>query len=607
MNGIKNIKKYILTATLCFSLCFLSACDVSDYYTMQVMEEVNVSENQAEGEQVELSVAEDETKEAEEEVAETDEVIEPEEESLLPADMTDFELEKSYEYCTQPVCLIDENKEIINCSFRFKGKVPKSDDDYIYLFEMKSCENAESAPNDSSDIKKEPVASAIKAKEMNISLDYATGRLFSRYFPALLYEGDYVPLYSGQYITNPEILAENTCEYQGRLTKKGLLLDANTLDKSELYDLNVKRVLYNLPLSFITGETTSPVYPTTVYEYGGKEYQYDTYMLSGFDSLFKNLTDNGFHVTVIILNDWNEDFPEIMHPLSRRKTGRSEYYAFNTEEEDGTDLIEATAMFLAERYSGGEYGMVYDWVIANEVNQQAIWNYMNTDDIDYYTESFERGFRIFYNAIKSKYANANVYFSIDQAYNNNGGNDRWFFNGRDFLYKYNEIAKSRGNYDWGLSIHPYPKPLYNTKFWAKNYDKTEEAKVVTPMNLSAVTSLMTKPEFLDTNDEVRSIGVTELGFCSRMGEDLQAAAFAYCYYIIEDNEYIDSFLLNRQHDDKGALSSGLSLGIYNYDYSPKEIADVFKNIDSPEGQKYIQKMLKTIGEESFAEALRKAR
>ena len=48
------------------------------------------------------------------------------------------------------------------------------------------------------------------------------------------------------------------------------------------------------------------------------------------------------------------------------------YYAFNTEEEAGVRAIEAAALFLSQRYSGGEYGLIHDWVIANEINQQKV-------------------------------------------------------------------------------------------------------------------------------------------------------------------------------------------------------------------------------------------
>ena len=77
--------------------------------------------------------------------------------------------------------------------------------------------------------------------------------------------------------------------------------------------------------------------------------------------------------------------------------------------------------------------------------------------------------------------------------------------------------------------------------------------------------------YLDRNGEVRSITVTELGFTSASGEKLQAAAFAYCYYIIEANPYVDAFIMNRQTDAMEEVKQGLAFGIYDLDQSPKYI------------------------------------
>ena len=514
--------------------------------------------------------------------------------------MVSFDIENAYSYCKNVDCLVDKTKDVVSYLIDFSDGIPESDDNNIYLFEFSTYEKEELNED------KKPAASALKGSNVQIDLPFKDRYLFSRFVPAILYENQYVSLFDGKYISNPEDLAENTQDYLKIDSKKGILLDANTIDKHELYDLNVNRAVYNIPLSFIIGETENEAVPTIDYEYNGETYHFNGHLCAGFDSLISYLTENGIHSTIIILNDWNKKNPEIIHPKSRKKTGRSMYYAFNTEEEEGVRLMEATAMFLADRYSGGEYGLVYDWIIANEINQQRMWNYMDTADIDYYTESFEKSFRTFYNAVKSHYSNANIYFSIDHDWNDNYGNNWRFFNARDILYKFNEYANKGGNYDWSLSIHPYPNPLTKVKFWKGSFDKSEEAKHVTPMNLSVITDLMQKEEFLNRDGEVRNIGVTELGFTSGAGEKLQAAAYAYCYYIIEKNEFINSFLMNRQTDDAGALQSGLRLGIYNYDYSPKFIKEVFANVDSDNQdtrEKFIPELLEIIGADSLDEAL----
>lgn len=511
--------------------------------------------------------------------------------------LVDFDMENAFSYCHDIRCAISEDKDYVTFEFDFKDSIPRSDDNNIYLFEFSTYENEEITEE------KDIISSEPKDRKVAFSMPYNERLLFSRFVPAILFDGMYVKLSDGKYINNPEILAINTDEYPAIDSKKGILLDANTVGKHELYDLKVRRAVYNIPLSLIIGETENEACPTIDYEYNGEIYHFNGFYCEGFDSLFSYLTEKGIHSTAIVLNDWNKDYPEIIHPKARRQTGRSLYYAFNTEEEEGVRLMEATASFLASRYSSGEHGVINDWVIANEINQHKIWNYMDTSDLDYYTDSFEKSFRTFYNAIKSNYREAKVYFSLDHDWNDNYGNNKKFFNGRDILYKFNEAATRGGNYNWSLSIHPYPDPLTRVKFWNGKFDKTEEAKTITPMNFSSLTDVIKKEEFLDCDGNIRDIAVSELGFSSKSGEQLQAAAYAYCYYIIDNNEYISSFLMNRQTDDGEALKSGLRLGIYNYDYSPKYIKDVFRNIDSKDGDEFIPQMLEIIGADSLKEAL----
>ena len=160
-----------------------------------------------------------------------------------------------------------------------------------------------------------------------------------------------------------------------------------------------------------------------------------------------------------------------------------------------------------------------------------------------------------------------------------------------------------GNYDWGIAIHPYPEPLTRVNYWSAENDKTSEAEILTVMNLNVLTDFLKQEEYLDTKGEVRGITITELGFSSKSGEKLQAAAFAYCYYIVDANPYIDAFILNRQTDAPEEVVSGLSFGLYEYDHSDKYLKEVFRYIDTDKAQEYTEFMLNILGAESLEEAL----
>ena len=170
--------------------------------------------------------------------------------------------------------------------------------------------------------------------------------------------------------------------------------------------------------------------------------------------------------------------------------------------------------------------------------------------------------------------------------------------------KFNEAALEHGNYDWGIAIHPYPEPLTRVNYWSAENDKTPEAEILTVMNLNVLTDFLKQEEYLDTKGEVRSITITELGFSSKSGEKLQAAAFAYCYYIVDANPYIDAFILNRQTDAPEEVVSGLSFGLYEYDHSDKYLKEVFRYIDTDKAQEYMDFMIYILGAECLEDDLR---
>ncbi len=502
--------------------------------------------------------------------------------------------------------------EITDCSIKEDGKtvgltltlpdIPGSDDALVYLFEFEVYEDTDAF----GDFERKPIASMEKAVNCEFQWTYKEEQLFRQFVPALLVHGEYIPVSSSSYINNPEVIARNTDDYPESRSKKGLLLDPELLGTPKLEELGVQHAIYNIPLSIILGETTDDTYPTIFYDYRGKTYQFNGAAIAGYDNLFYYLTAKGMLTTAIILNDWNEEHPELIHPLSRNKKSGAYYYAFNCAEEEGCLYLEAIACFLAERYSGGEYGLVSSWVIANEINQHKLWNFMDTSDITMYAVEFEKALRVFYNAAKRNFAGAKVYLSIDHDWNDNEGKNDKFFNARDMLEAVNKAARQKGNYDWGVAIHPYPAPLTRVNYWNQTYDKTMDAPVLTPMNLSTVTDFLKQEEYLDRSGNVRSISVTELGFTSNSGEKLQAAAFAYCYYIIDANPYIEAFIMNRQTDAMEEVKQGLSFGIYKIDHTPKFIYKIFKEIDTEQGMDNVDFMLNIIGAESLEEALLRA-
>lgn len=475
--------------------------------------------------------------------------------------------------------------------------LPESDDQKIYLFAIELYDE----DPDFSSLK--PLTSTAKAAFCLLECPFEEAQLYQEFVPAVLLNGSYVPLASGICIDNPDALAGNQHDYPEYDTKKGLLLDPVLLGTPLLTELGVKHAIYNIPLSLIMGETTDEAFPTITYEFRGNTYYFNGAVIDSYDNLFTYLSNIGMISTAIVLNDWDDSNPDMIHPLARNRKSGAYYYAFNTAEEEGCQHLEAIASFLAKRYSSGKHGLVSGWVIANEINQSSIWNYMDTKDLDYYAAEFEKSLRIFYNAVKSNYAGARVYFSIDHDWNSNPDHKKKYFNSKELLTAVNKAALKRGNYDWNVAIHPYPEPLTRVNFWSESNDKSEAASTLTMMNLNVITDFLGQEEFLDTHGNMRHLSVTELGFSSTSGEKLQAAAFAYCYYILDANPYIDTFFMNRQTDASVEVKQGLAFGLYEYDHSDKFITDVFKYIDTDKAKDYTDFMLNILNANSLEEAL----
>ena len=343
-------------------------------------------------------------------------------------------------FATVESCLISsEDSSIVEIKGTLPG-IPKSDSDDIYIFPLNTYETSipEGAePADTFRIEKTKATFTFHA---NLNNRQANSRMFKKFVVAAKVDGKYKIISRSHYITNPEAVAKYNV-YTPASSIKGLLVDPSRLNTGELEDLGVKQAAYNIPLSKITGQTTSANYPTIHYTYNGKTYAIDGQSVAEFDIVFGSLSKKGIRTTAIILNDMNYEYPELVHPKARSGS-TAPYVMFNGAEEAGVDAMAAMATFLAERYSGTGHGTVSNWVIANEINARSHWNYMEYTDVYNYTKEYAQAFRVFYNAIKSVNASAEIYMPLDQTWNRNL-NDR-NYDARDVLDNFNNIVKEKG-------------------------------------------------------------------------------------------------------------------------------------------------------------------
>lgn len=507
--------------------------------------------------------------------------------------------ENAADFATIESCEINTETGKIDVTMKAKD-LAVSDDGYYYLFEEKAYQSAltgsEYIIEDQKDVE--------LTFSVNLNYNTASSRLFSKFVVAVKKNGSFLAITKPHYITNPEAIAKYNLSFGNTTSKKGLLVDPEKLQSSELDDLGVKHAAYNIPLSRILGQTTSEHYPTVYYTYNGRNYAFNGQIIAEYDYIFTSLTNRGITTTAIILND-RSAHPELIHPKAR-SGGHAPYYAFNAADEDGMECIAAVASFLASRYSGTGHGKVVNWVIGNEINARSEWNYIEHMDTASYVDEYARAFRVFYNAILSINGSARVYISLDQQwgkslYSNNG------YGSKAILDEFNRNLKEEGNIDWGLAQHPYNYPLTSAKAWSSgaSVQEGENTPVITIKNLHVLTNYLQKPEMLTEDGEVRHLILSEMGYTSSQGQELQAASFVYAYKVIEANQYVDSMLFSRETDAPSEVSQGLALGICTLGGGRKSIYEAYKYVDTPESAQYTDFALKVIGISNWNEVIKR--
>lgn len=510
--------------------------------------------------------------------------------------------ENSSDFITIESCLINTETGKVDVTMSAEG-LAISDDGYYYLFEEKLYDTALR----SDDYIIEEQKDVNLTFSVNLNYNSASSRLCSKFVVAVKKDGVFLPISKPRYITNPEAIAKYSLSFGNTDSKKGLLVDPEKLRSSELDDLGVRHAAYNIPLSRILGETSNAFYPTVYYTYNGRNYAFNGQIIAEYDYIFTALTNKGITTTAIILNDIHPGYMQLIHPKAR-SGGRAPYYAFNATDEAGTEYIAAIASFLANRYSGNGHGKVVNWVIGNEINARSEWNYIEYMDTASYVEEYAKAFRIFYNSIVSVNGNARVYISLDQQwgkslYSSNG------YSSKEILDEFNKNISAGGNIDWGVAYHPYNYPLTSAKAWSTSGKAgsyvldSSTTPVITIKNIHVLTDYLQREEYLTDSGGVRHVILSEMGYTSSAGQDLQAASFVYAYKVIEANQYIDSMLFSRETDASEEVAQGLALGICTLGGGRKSIYNAFKYVDTAESATHTDFALRVIGISNWNEVI----
>lgn len=517
----------------------------------------------------------------------------------------------AYDTASLSACTVEGGNSIVVTGTASAGTLAEgetADDGYYYLFELHPYETEIGSRTDYA-------AWSEKGDKLSFTVPYSgdpsDSRLYSRFVAAVNVGGTYQAISGPIYVTNPGDVAAFTEEFPEAQSKKGLLIELDML--GDAMNLGVKHTTINIPYHHIWGGNLA-------YDYNGTTYYFNEDLIASYDKMISSFSAKGIVVTAILLNGWNPDKPELVMPGVTRQDDAF-YYGFNVSTKEGYEATRALFSFMAERYSGSnyDYGRVSNWIVGNEINNNKNWNYVGPMELSEYTKLFEQDFRVAYTAIKSHSKNARVYFSTDYEWKKT--NTSLQYAAKDFIDLFNAGIRAEGNIDWGLAYHPYPYPMVEPEFWDDDQtgmvNDTENSPVVNFKNLHVLTDYFQKPELLTADGRVRHIILSEEGFTSQSASrgpvyDIQAAAFAYAYYLVDSNPYIDAFILNRQVDSITEVNTSCAFGLWTVDMSrpdkviavmPKNIYEVFKYIDTNKSLKYTEFAKEIIGIESWSEVI----
>ena len=451
-----------------------------------------------------------------------------------------------------------------------------SDDGIYHLI----ASDANQQGNTGVEVAQQPVSAAANFT-FPLNKNTAESVLYKKFTVCVMKGGALTAASNSMYITNPEACGSTAVPRMDN-GKKGILTDASmdNLGMRTLADLGVKQATVTLPLSKISNGSGVP------YVYNGKTYNFDTRYIALFDNYLGRLNAQGVQVTMILLVDQAAK-TEFISPYAYDGLGAHKYYGLNATTTEGIELLAAMGSFVSSRWMTHPYfGMnarVDNFIIGNEVNAWNEWNYMSCGgNLAVYAQEYANAFRVLYTAIKSENANANVYVCTDHHW---ALNEKTVHGSKEFLTQFNNCIRSQGNIDWRLAFHAYNYPLKSPTPWVatSNIQRNQGTKFVSVYNIDVVTDFLCQPEFLSPSGAVRTVKLSEQGYTSSQGEEVQCAAVTYAMLVANNNSHIDGLILSREKDDPIIeIPLGLAFGLLRYDNTQKPSYEYYKNAGNPE-------------------------
>ena len=370
----------------------------------------------------------------------------------------------------------------------------------------------------------------------------------------------------------------------------------------------------------------------------GETFYFDAEYVASKDKQIAFYTKNGINVSLVIIS-WvktkGDNYPASLCYSTNGTDAQT--LGYNTSNALGKKYWIAVMEFLTERYSDKETGFVDQFIIGNEIDFTYDWYLIQPGkvnesyqraDFDTFMEEFARTFRLADLAVKKYNSGAKVLLSLTHNWAENSLISNGFSSGDRSTARYNSYAPkdmvdwlvrnegARGNYNWGLSVHPYPivttssNPVKTDLAPALAGNKSahlitgnaDTTPFITAANLEVYQKYLERP-VNQYKGMTRTVSITEGSICNSNRASVsnenyelsvmeQAASIAMMYYRAACVPCINEIAYFKYHDQN--TDGNYQLGLAESDETEKPSAAVWKYVDTDLSFTFSDRYLKYI-------------
>lgn len=365
--------------------------------------------------------------------------------------------------------------------------------------------------------------------------------------------------------------------------------------------------------------------------WNGREYYFDAETVGLHDTFMSKLSRKGIPTLIRFINRDEYQmkradgdlFRILKHPgyeESEKDKKEIQMSAFNLRTEEGFDHYCACLDFLISRYCDPDspFGWSQIMDVGNEVNAQETWANCGPMRCEQFMEEYSVALRLAWLIGRQYHSDYRVDISVEHNFANTDNPDRThFYPARECLLDLADITRRDGDFDWGVSAHPYPERLnypdfYNDRFASFSLDTHK----LTLKNMEVWPAFLSRPE-MTYKGEPRRVLFDEQGFNTRPDapytEEQGAYGFVLAYLKFRKQPLIDMILIHRHIDLQDSDEYGLHLGLryagsggytdeahlFPEPGRRKLICDAIAAMETPEEEKWIREARSFIGPSLF--------